>query len=91
MTATLGSCSSNDDPTPDPPPGVAYKWTTNEGLKACDHLLFGEDGKDNAEGTVIGNGDQQLVFNGKQTLKKGVYTLKGWVYICDGAELTIEP
>ena len=70
---------------------MAYKWTTNEGLKACDHLLFGEDGKDNAEGTVIGNGDQQLVFNGKQTLKKGVYTLKGWVYICDGAELTIEP
>lgn len=91
LTATLGSCSSNDDPTPDPTPGVEYKWTTNEGLKACDHLLFGEDGKDNAEGTVIGNGDQQLVFNGKQTLKKGVYTLKGWVYICDGAELTIEP
>lgn len=91
LTATLGSCSSNDDPTPDPTPSVAYKWTTNEGLKACDHLLFGEDGKDNAEGTVIGNGDQQLVFNGKQTLKKGVYTLKGWVYICDGAELTIEP
>lgn len=91
LTATLGSCSSNDDSTPDPTPGVAYKWTTNEGLKACDHLLFGEDGKDNAEGTVIGNGDQQLVFNGKQTLKKGVYTLKGWVYICDGAELTIEP
>lgn len=90
LTATLGSCSSNDDPTPDPTPGVEYKWTTNEGLKACDHLLFGEDGKDNAEGTVIGNGDQQLVFNGKQTLKKGVYTLKGWVYICDGAELTIE-
>lgn len=91
LTATLGSCSSNDDPTPNPTPDVAYKWTTNEGLKACDHLLFGEDGKDNAEGTVIGNGDQQLVFNGKQTLKKGVYTLKGWVYICDGAELTIEP
>ena len=91
LTATLGSCSSNDDHTPDPTPGVEYKWTTNEGLKACDHLLFGEDGKDNAEGTVIGNGDQQLVFNGKQTLKKGVYTLKGWVYICDGAELTIEP
>ena len=91
LTATLGSCSSNDDPTPDPTLGVVYKWTTNEGLKACDHLLFGEDGMDNAEGTVIGNGDQQLVFNGKQTLKKGVYTLKGWVYICDGAELTIEP
>lgn len=89
LAATMGSCSDNDDPTPNP--GVAYTWTTDGGIKACDHLLFGEDGKDNAEGTVIGNGDQELVFKGKQTIKKGVYTLKGWVYIADGSELTIEP
>lgn len=89
MAATMGSCSDNDDPTPNP--DVNYTWTTDGGIKACDHLLFGEDGKDNAEGTVIGNGDQQLVFKGKQTLKKGVYTLKGWVYIGEGSELTIEP
>ena len=89
MAATLGSCSNNDDPTPTP--GAGYTWTTDGGMKACDHLLFGEDGKDNAEGTVIGNGDQNFVFKGKQTLKKGVYTLKGWVYIADGSELTIEP
>ena len=89
LAATMGSCSDNDDPTPNP--GEAYTWTTDGGIKACDHLLFGEDGKDNAEGTVIGNGDQELVFKGKQTIKKGVYTLKGWVYIADGSELTIEP
>ncbi len=89
LAATMGSCSDNDDPTPNP--GAAYTWTTDGGIKACDHLLFGEDGKDNAEGTVIGNGDQELVFKGKQTIKKGVYTLKGWVYIADGSELTIEP
>lgn len=89
LAATMGSCSDNDDPTPNS--GAAYTWTTDGGIKACDHLLFGEDGKDNAEGTVIGNGDQELVFKGKQTIKKGVYTLKGWIYIADGSELTIEP
>lgn len=89
LAATMGSCSDNDDPTPNP--GSVYTWTTDGGIKACDHLLFGEDGKDNAEGTVIGNGDQELVFKGKQTIKKGVYTLKGWIYIADGSELTIEP
>lgn len=89
LAATMGSCSDNDDPTPNP--GAAYTWTTDGGIKACDHLLFGEDGKDNAEGTIIGNGDQEFVFKGKQTIKKGVYTLKGWVYIADGSELTIEP
>lgn len=89
LAATMGSCSDNDDPTPNP--GAAYTWTTDGGIKACDHLLFGDDGKDNAEGKVIGNGDQELVFKGKQTIKKGVYTLKGWVYIADGSELTIEP
>lgn len=89
MAATMSSCSNDDDPTPGQ--DTAYTWTTDGGLKACDHLLFGEDGKDNAEGKVIGNGDQELVFKGKQTLKKGVYTLKGWIYIGAGSELTIEP
>lgn len=91
-SAMLSSCSSdNDDPTPSPNPGseVVYKWTTNGGLKACDHILFGTDDKENASGTQIGNGDQEFVFTGKQTLKKGTYLLKGWVYIADGAELTM--
>ena len=58
-------------------------WTTNGGLKAADNLLF--------EGNVIGNGDQEFVFTGRQTLPRGTYTLKGWVYVAEGAELTIEP
>lgn len=89
MTAALGSCDSNDDPTPNPKD--TYTWTTDGGLKACDHILFSEDGKENISGTTIGNGDQEFVFTGKQTLKKGTYLLKGWVYIANGAELTIEP
>ena len=92
-TATLlASCSSDDNvDNGGTTPSTSYVWSTDGGLKACDHILFGEDGKDNANGTVIGNGDQEIVFKGKQTLKKGTYTLKGWVYIADGAELTIEP
>ena len=94
-SALLSSCSSDNDDNGNNGggnnPSVIYKWTTDGGLKACDHILFSEDGKENANGTEIGNGDQEFVFTGKQTLKKGTYLLKGWVYIADGAELTIEP
>ena len=96
MTAMMAACSSsNDDPTPDPNPqpgqNTVYKWTKDGGLNACDHILFDADGKEDANGTVIGNGDQEFVFTGKQQLKKGTYTLKGWIYIAAGAELTFEP
>ena len=88
-SALLASCSSDDNG--DTTPSTVYTWTTNGGIKACDHITFADGGKEDVNGTVIGNGDQEIVFTGKQTLKKGVYTLKGWVYITDGAELTIEP
>lgn len=78
---TFTACSDDDDTTPAPRP--EYNWSEDGGLKACDNLLF--------EGNQIGNGDNEFVFKGKQTLKKGTYLLKGWVYIADGAELTIEP
>lgn len=42
-------------------------------------------------GNQIGNGSQEFEIKGKHTLKKGKYVLKGWVYITDGASLTIEP
>ena len=87
---TVACSSDNDTPAPNEPENAAYKWSLNGGLKACDHILFA-NGKEAATGTDIGNGDQEFVFNGKQTLKKGTYYLKGWVYITDGAELTIEP
>ena len=91
MALTMSSCSSDDDNSDTTQSGV--NWTTNGGIKACDHLLFTADGDANVNdnGTQIGNGDQEFVFTGKQTIKKGTYILKGWVYIADGAELTIEP
>lgn len=94
LAATFTACSSsdNDDPTTDPNVNpVSYQWSTDGGLKACDHVLFDENGKETANGTVIGNGDQEFVFKGNQTLKKGTYLLKGWVYIADGSTLTLEP
>lgn len=81
MTATSVFTSCSDDDTPKK---TDYNWSEDGGLKACDQILFGD-------GTQIGNGDNEFVFKGKQTLAKGTYTLKGWVYIADGAELTIEP
>lgn len=89
LALALSACSSNDDT-----PISGVNWTTDGGLKACDHILFTENtSKDetNDNGTQIGSGDQEFVFTGKQTLKKGTYILKGWVYIANGAELTIEP
>lgn len=55
---------------------------TDNGMTAGDNILF--------DGNVIGNGDQEFVFTGTQVLPKGTYHLKGWVYIRDGAKLTIE-
>lgn len=42
-------------------------------------------------GTQIGNGDQEFHVSGKYTLPKGTYKLVGWVYLEEGAELTLEP
>lgn len=91
LSLTLSSCSNDDDATTTGPTDIT--WTQDGGLNACNHILFTADGNKNVsdEGTQIGNGDQEFVFTGKQTLKKGTYILKGWVYIANGAELTIEP
>lgn len=88
MTFTACSSDNNDDPTPQP---QGYTKGTDGGLVSSDGILFNEDGTDNPNGSQIGNGDQGFVFKGNTTLKKGTYTLKGWVYIADGATLTIEP
>lgn len=47
-----------------------------------EQILFGD-------GTQIGNGNQEFEIKETHTLKKGTYTLKGWVYIANGASLTI--
>jgi hypothetical protein len=92
VAASFTACSSSDDDNNNTGGGTTtgYVWTTDGGLKASSGILF-TNGKDDAAGTEIGNGDQEIVFTGKQTLKKGTYTLKGWVYVANGAELTIEP
>ena len=96
LAGTMFTACSDDDDNNGKNNAANAVWTTNGGLTACDHLLFTESDKAgskdlNNNGTQIGNGDQEFVFTGKQTLKKGTYILKGWVYIADGAELTIEP
>ena len=39
----------------------------------------------------IGDGRKSFYIEKSHTIKKGVYTMVGWVYVADGAELTIEP
>jgi len=92
MTMPFAACSSDDDDNAAIDSQTdAYVWGTEGSIKTCDHLLFASDGTESSIGTVIGNGDKEFVFKGKQTLKKGTYLLKGWVYVADGSVLTIEP
>lgn len=78
LAAAFVGCKENNTPT-DP----THNPHEDGGLVADDNLLY--------DGNVIGNGDDEFVFTGKQTLRRGTYLLKGWVYVADGAELTIEP
>ena len=76
----MASCSSNDEP--DSPkftdPEVTYK-----GNVAYSKGILFNDGKE------LGNGTQNFHFTGDVTLEKGVYLLKGWVYVDAGAKLRI--
>lgn len=91
---TLTACSDDDDDNTANEEQTSEEdeavWGTDNGLNSCDHILFSADNVVDNEGTQIGNGDQEFVFTGEQTLAQGTYTLKGWVYVADGATLTIE-
>ena len=88
MSMMFTACSSNnDDPTPSP--SEKYVGSEDGGFKACDHVRFTDNGQEAPKGNVIGNGDQNFVFKGNQSLERGTYLLKGWVYVADGATLTI--
>lgn len=89
LTMPFAACS--DDNGDDEKPEESYVWGTEGSIKTCDHLLFTADGREDNDGQVIGNGDKEFIFKGKQTLKKGTYLLRGWVYVADGAELKLEP
>ena len=56
MGMAFVSCS-NDDDADDKKQDVAYVWGTEGSIKTCSHLLFTADGKEDAQGQVIGNGD----------------------------------
>ena len=77
LATCMTSCSSDDNNGDEEKPSQKYTWSTDGGIKACDHLLFSEvDNSEDVNGTQIGNGDAEFVFKGKQTLKKGTYISK---------------
>lgn len=87
FTAMTACSDSNDDngPTDGTDPTVTHPTDQGEysGLATSTGILF----KNN---TQIGNGEDDFCFTGKQTIKKGTYLMKGWIYVRPGAELTIE-
>jgi hypothetical protein len=59
--------------------------TTPEPVPVTEQILFGPNN------SQIGSGEKRFVIKQSQTIKKGVYTLVGWVYVENGATLSIEP
>jgi len=41
--------------------------------------------------TQLGNGRKEFTLKRNHTIRKGVYTMVGWIYVDEGATLTIEP
>jgi hypothetical protein len=41
--------------------------------------------------TQLGNGQKRFIIKKSHTIRKGVYTMVGWIYVEEGATLTIEP
>lgn len=76
LSAGMVSCSDDDDNESDGPTDPGQEGNLSE-------ILF--------NGNEIGDGRQEFEISGTYRLPKGTYTLKGWVYVTDGAELTIEP
>lgn len=84
MTATIITMTAcSDDNVPEP-------GTNPDGKNELENVILfkAEDGSI----SQLGNGEQNFDMpKGKYTLKKGTYHIKGWCYVADGVELTIEP
>lgn len=52
-----------------------------------EQILFGSG----TDKTQIGDGRKTFSIRESHTIKKGVYTMVGWIYVEEGATLTIEP
>jgi hypothetical protein len=50
-----------------------------------EQIFFGPDR------SQLGSGNKSFFITESHTIKKGVYTMCGWIYVADGATLTIEP
>ena len=93
MMVGIVSCGDDNEVIPNPNPDTEtnyVKGTDTDGKTTYNKLLFDENGNPDEKGIVIGNGEKEMVFKGKETLAKGTYLLKGWIYVADGSELTIE-
>ena len=60
LAMTMVSCSKDDDVNNGNEIQTDYVWGTDGSIKTCDHLTFTADGKDDANGTIIGNGDKEF-------------------------------
>ena len=89
--ASFTACSDSNDATTNQQPSEAHKFGVDSyGHTTCSNVLFNENGVADVEGRTLGNGEQHFAFNGTQTLSRGTYNLRGWVYVANGATLTIE-
>ena len=80
MSMMFMACPPKPKPAPQPAndPNVEYVG----GVAYSKGILFNN-------GKELGNGTQNFHFQGDVTLEKGVYLLKGWVYVDAGAILRI--
>ncbi len=76
--AGFTACENNDNPGDD-----EKEYTLEGGIKVYSDILFNNN--------ELGNGDQEIILKGNQTIKKGTYLMKGWIYVAEGSVLTIEP
>lgn len=80
MSFIATSCSDDED----------GKILTSDGEEVINNAgIASSKGVVFENGTQIGNGDSEFEFTGNKTLEKGTYLLKGWVYVSNGATLTI--
>ncbi len=77
MALIATSCDKNDDDDNNGNPN-------GDQPVAEEQILFGSDS------TQLGNGNAAFRIKKNHTIKKGTYTMVGWIYVESGATLTIE-
>lgn len=88
IAATFNACSSSDNPMSLDVISTSPSVNSDRESSTSSTLLF-TNGKPDANGNEIGNGNKEMIFNGTQTLNSGVYELKGIIRIARGAKVYI--